>query len=114
MKLKRKVIAFFVMLFNDGVNNAKTQYFTISDNAKLSRQERKLNKVIKEAIKRANATGRTHYVLKDWNGNPYAANKRELIILQKNGLFKRKVNIFDILNDALYIASGKFGPLKNK
>lgn len=87
-----------------GVENMKAQIYMIKENRRLNRDRRLMERAIKQSIKRARAKRRTYYVLKDYDGRPFCANRKEIEVLQRGGWFKRKVTIFDLVNEASYIS----------
>ena len=109
-----KLLKLIETALTPGVENIRTQYFALKDNLKLNREEKRMNKCIKEAVKRSKAKRKTYYVLNDWNGKPYVANRKELELMQKSGLFKHKLTVYDLMKEALFIARGMNADVKKK
>lgn len=106
---KNKITSVVMSLLKPGLDNIKAQYHYYKDNAGLSREKKIMNRAIKEAVTRSEATRKTYYVLKDWNGVPYAASRRELLVMQRSGMFKHEMSVYDLMKEALFIARGLNG-----
>lgn len=106
---KNKITSFLMSLLKPGLDDIRTQYHYFKDNASLNRDTKIMNRAIKEAIRQSAATRKTYYVLKDWQGNPYAASRKELLVMQRAGMFKNKLTVFDLMKEALFIARGRNG-----
>lgn len=64
------------------------------------------NKRVKRAKKMADlkhqTDGKRRYVLRDWNGYPYALTRKEIYALQLKGIMNKHITINDLLR-ALYV-----------
>ena len=104
----KKLFAHIKLLFLKNIDTAwkaNTQHWiALWEDYKLSRRVNKFKKVCKKAQLRANAEGRTYYVLKDSNGNPYEANGSEINLLKKMGVYRNRFDISDVLKEAMFIA----------
>lgn len=111
-KTKEKIME----LLKPGLDNIENTYLRIKDDYTIGRDRRRMNRAIREANKRTEATRKTHYVMKDAGGRPFVANRTEILLLQKAGLFKKKetFTIEDLLNNALYIARGRNGEARQQ
>lgn len=65
------------------------------------------NKRVKRAKKMADlkhqTDGKRRYVLRDWNGYPYALTRKEIYALQLKGIMNKDITINDLLREALYV-----------
>lgn len=65
------------------------------------------SKRVKRAKKMADlkheTDGKRRYVLRDWNGYPYALTRKEIYALQLKGIMNKHITINDLLREALYV-----------
>lgn len=69
---------------------------------RLRREQKALVKAKKLAEQRASMDGRRYYVLPDWKGDLMVLNSREVEKLKRAGVMSKRVNILNLLNEALY------------
>ncbi|MFA6726852.1 MAG: hypothetical protein WCS17_01405 [Prevotella sp.] len=103
-KLIEKATSYLKGNAKDVINLFYKFLLQLSDEHKEKRKAKVMLRVIRRADRKAKAYCRCYYVLRDWNGSPYSANRDEIKAIQKLGLFKHKFDIDSILAEALYIA----------
>jgi len=104
----KKLFAHIKLLFLKNIDTAwkanTHMWVDLWDELKLTRKGRRFKSICRKAQLRANAEGRTYYVLKDSNGNPYEANGSEINLLKKMGVYRNRFDISDVLKEAMFIA----------
>lgn len=103
-QLTKKATSYLKGNAKDVINLFYKFLLQLSDEHKEKRKAKVMLRVIRRADRKAKAYGRCYYVLRDWNGSPYSANRKEIYAMQQLGLFKHKFDIAGILAEAVYIA----------
>ena len=82
-------------------------YLYWSDRYKAWWKSKAMSRAKKLADERCKATGKTHYVLPDENGDPRAFSSEEIKLMKRYGRMNRKVNCYHLFKESMYIAQPK-------
>ena len=109
--MKKVLIWIYKELIEPGAINIEDKLEIYLRDRQETKKKKRMDKAIKRANKLALATRKTHYVLIDYLGYPYVANKEDIRFYQRAGYYHRKkeFTIEELLKSACYIARGRNG-----